>query len=462
MQISPVSARILDAVAEIGELAAELRSIAESSRTDQSVLTRCADELGDALFCVVALQWKLRSASHTVNHGKARAVQPVEPSACPPQQALEVIARMSHAMSVMSKAYLLATAYGTCELCPADETLGAAVGQLLTLISQVCFDLGAGEPDDLVEKAVEKYRSRLGLCGSMGSQDSGTRAPDLQGGLLPHDAIPCVKRTHAPSLGQDTAELKEFAIDLAFKGGEIIRRYFRSQHGLEYKADGSPVTPADREAEALLRKLIRNRYPQHGIIGEEFGAEPSTSGSPYTWIIDPLDGTKSFISGSFDFGTLIAVTNEGVPIIGLVYQPILEDLVIGDNIATAVNGRKAHFRRCDRLSAATLLTTDWMAVERFQEPRGFRELTKRVKMCRTWGNCFGYTLLCGGFADIMIDPIMSVWDSTALIPIIRGAGGVITDYKGNDPVTSTSIVAAACEIHEDVISILDWQNSQRE
>jgi len=459
-----LSARAFDVISEVGEVTVELRTMAESTPTDGNLMSKCTDEVGDTLFSLVALQLKLKSAFHGDSRGRESSIHPAEIPSAFPESSLRLVADLAQATGAMAKAYLIGSAYGTRELHTDDKMFREAVNHLLTLIIEISICLGVGNPDALLEKTIRKYRTRLALAGGMGSETVSTSQPPEPNNSFSLPSAP-VQRTKGVDTGsgrEESCELKEFAIDIAHKGGEIVRRYFRSRHGLEHKSDGSPVTLADRETEVILRNLIENRYPEHGIIGEEFGIKAPGSDSTYTWIIDPLDGTQSFISGSFDFGMLIAVAQRGKPIIGLVYQPVLGDLVIGDNMATVMNGRRVHFRACASLSDAVLLTTDWMAVERFQRSRGFLELTKRVRMCRTWGNCFGYTLLCQGFADIMIDPIMSLWDSMALIPIIRGAGGVISDYHGSDPLQSNSIVAAAPDIHEEVIQLLGYEEGLNE
>lgn len=248
-------------------------------------------------------------------------------------------------------------------------------------------------------------------------------------------------------------EFKDFSRELASASASVIRKYFRTRLTTETKADSSPVTIADKKAEEVMRKIINSHYPQHGIIGEEFGK--SNEEAEYVWVIDPIDGTKSFICGAYSFGTLIALLKNGNPIIGVYNHPILNDFLIGDNFESKINGEIALVRNCDDLSKAVLLTTDHINVQKYQKAEKFQELIKQVKLYRNWGDCYGYYLLATGYADIMIDPIMSPWDSLPLIPIIRGAGGLITDYQGNDPVKGNSIIAASPSLHPKVISVLN-------
>jgi myo-inositol-1(or 4)-monophosphatase len=248
-------------------------------------------------------------------------------------------------------------------------------------------------------------------------------------------------------------ELKLFAEELAMLSGKLIKQYWRTNVKIESKADESPVTIADKKAEELMRELIMKQYPDHGILGEEFGEH--NSAAEYKWILDPIDGTKSFICGTVTFGTLIALVKNNEPILGVINQPILNEFLIGDNNAALLNGEKVKVRKCEDLSQAILLGTDYLHIEKYQSKNGFDNLMRKVKYYRMWGDCYGYYLVATGFADIMIDPIMNPWDSLAVIPVIRGAGGRVTDYKGNDAVTGASLVATAGQIHDEVIRILN-------
>jgi len=251
----------------------------------------------------------------------------------------------------------------------------------------------------------------------------------------------------------DIKEFKLFTKHLADISGNIIRNYFRTQIKIDSKADDSPVTIADKKAEEIMREEIMKQFPEHGILGEEFGEHNSTS--EYKWILDPIDGTKSFICGTVTFGTLIALVKDGEPILGVINQPILKEFLFGDNNSTELNDRKVKVRQCENFSDAVLLTTDYLDIKKYQNGNKFDELTGKVKLYRNWGDCFGYYLLATGFADIMVDPVMNIWDTMALIPVIKGAGGIITDYQGKDPVKGNSVIAASQGIHKKVIQILN-------
>jgi myo-inositol-1(or 4)-monophosphatase len=251
----------------------------------------------------------------------------------------------------------------------------------------------------------------------------------------------------------DSKEFTPFFRLLATESSAIIKRYFRTSINVESKSDLSPVTIADKFAEEKMRELIIQEFPTHGIIGEEFGNY--NSDAEYVWVLDPIDGTKSFISGALSFGTLIALLKNGNPIISVINHPILNEYLVGDNVSTFLNGNKVKIRNCSSISEATLLTTDHLNISKYQDKIGFDNLISKVKLYRNWGDCYGYYLLATGYADIMIDPIMNIWDSMALIPIVNGAGGMITDYQGNDPLRGSSIVASNPLIHNDVIRILN-------
>jgi myo-inositol-1(or 4)-monophosphatase len=248
-------------------------------------------------------------------------------------------------------------------------------------------------------------------------------------------------------------DLISFIKYLASGSGRIIENYYRVPINVDIKEDNSPVTIADKKAEEFLRESIMKEFPAHSILGEEFGE--SNPGAEYKWVLDPIDGTKSFISGTPLFGTLIALLQNDQPVLGAINLPVLNDLLIGDNKSTALNDKTVRMRECDDISQAVLLTTDFKTYETYQSRKALDNLISKVKMVRGWGDCYGYYLLATGYADIMIDPIMSVWDTMALIPVISGAGGLISDYNGNDPAKGISIVAASPGIHTKVIEVLN-------
>lgn len=245
-----------------------------------------------------------------------------------------------------------------------------------------------------------------------------------------------------------------FFKNLAERSAEVIRPYFfDSGLAVETKADASPVTRADHETEQILRLLIGQKYPEHGIIGEEYGNKNEQA--DFVWVLDPIDGTVSFSTGVPLFGTLVALLYQGEPVLGMINQPVVNLCCIGNNESTWINDKKVRFRRIDSLEQATLLTTDIKNIERHQSLDNFNRLIDRTKTFRTWGDCYGYLLLAGGWADIMIDPVMNPWDLLPVIPIIKGAGGIISDWNGHDARQGQSAVAAGKQLHAGVIEILN-------
>ncbi len=257
---------------------------------------------------------------------------------------------------------------------------------------------------------------------------------------------------HTPAV--DLTPYRSFITDLAAQSGDFIRPYFANPDlAVEIKSDASPVTLADRGAEELLRALIHKKFPAHGIIGEEFGSE--NPDAEFVWVIDPIDGTKSFITGVPLFGTLIALLHGGQPVLGCIHQPVLRQLMIGDGRTTTLNGRAVRCRTTARLADATVLTSDLANLARYQNGPACDRLLARAKLVRTWGDCYGYLLVAGGWADAMFDPIMNPWDIAALVPVIRGAGGVITNWSGGSAYPADAIVAATPALHGEIIAALN-------
>lgn len=256
-------------------------------------------------------------------------------------------------------------------------------------------------------------------------------------------------------------EFTDFAHSLTPTIRETVDKYL-GRVRVDYKPDNSPVTLADKEIEQYIVARIEARFPGGTIIGEESGAHPASTsavGSTDTpsveWIIDPIDGTKSFIHGVPLFATLIGVMVDGEAVYGAIYNPLLDDLIVGDNRVALRNGVPTRMRPCDSLSEATLLTTDLLDIEKHQNLPNFLDLARQCRLLRTWGDAYGYCLLATGRADILVDPIMSRWDIAALIPVIRGAGGIITDYAGGEPETGDSIIASAPALHSQLIATLN-------
>lgn len=239
----------------------------------------------------------------------------------------------------------------------------------------------------------------------------------------------------------------------------IINKYI-GQVAVDYKADNSPVTLADKEIEQYIVTRIESEFPGHIVVGEESGTHFSSSENKnedpaIEWIIDPIDGTKSFIHGVPLFATLIGVMKDGKPLFGAIYNPLLNDLVVGDGKQALWNGKPTRIRACENLRKALVLTTDIPDIAKHRNLENFMKLVEKCWLLRTWGDAYGYFLLATGRADVMVDPIMSRWDLAALIPVIEGAGGVITDYYGESAAAGDSIVASAPNLHAETLEILN-------
>ncbi len=244
-----------------------------------------------------------------------------------------------------------------------------------------------------------------------------------------------------------------FANRLADASGEIIRLYFRSKFKVDQKVDGSPVTIADREVESSLRSLIHSTYPNHGIIGEEIGSE--NLNASYVWVIDPIDGTKAFISGLPLFGTLIALTYRGRAILGVIDQPITGERWIGaSGHPCRLDGMSVKARMVENLSEAVLFTTE---PEQMIGAEQFELLAQSVQITRYGADCYAFGLLASGFVDLAIERNLQVHDYMALIPVVESAGGVITDWRGrelNFDSDGTVIASGNAVIHQKAIDLL--------
>lgn len=228
---------------------------------------------------------------------------------------------------------------------------------------------------------------------------------------------------------QETQELLQAAEEVARVAGTVALASFGRGIAVERKADGSPVTAADRAAEQAAREWLGAHYPADAVLGEEGGA----SGAPGArrWIIDPIDGTKSFVAGVPLWGTLIACARGEEVLAGAIYCA-----AAGEMVAAARgegcwwNGARAHVSQTPALEEASVLTTDERFLQRPAHRDAWRSLAARARIARTWGDCYGYLLVATGRAEVMLDAAMSVWDSAALLPIIEEAGGVFTDWSG--------------------------------
>ena len=251
-----------------------------------------------------------------------------------------------------------------------------------------------------------------------------------------------------------------FAHRLADAAGAVIRPYFRQRGEVFDKSAGAafdPVTEADKNAEAAIRKLIESEFPKDGILGEEQGAKEGSSGR--TWIIDPIDGTAAFITGRPTWGTLIALAEEGRPVLGVIDQPVLGERFIGhDGQATFTSPagtENLRTRKCASLREAMVSTTHpWKYFSDTQRNQ-FEKICAASRASYFGGDCYAYGLLALGFIDIILEGNLKPWDVAALVPIIEGAGGVVSDWEGSPFTTGGNIIASGdLRVHADALKIL--------
>lgn len=223
-------------------------------------------------------------------------------------------------------------------------------------------------------------------------------------------------------------DILAFAHRLADAAGAVQRRYFRTPVAVDTKADDSPVTIADREAEAAMRELIARHFPSHGVLGEEHGSDRLDA--EFVWVLDPVDGTKAFVTGRPQFGTLIALCREGRPVLGIIDQSITGERWVGSaGAVSSMNGRPIATRACPAPAQAVLCATSPYMFGQGAEREAFERLAGQVRMPLFGGDCYAYGLLAMGFVDLVVEAGLGIYDFMALVPVIEGAGGTITDWE---------------------------------
>ena len=246
--------------------------------------------------------------------------------------------------------------------------------------------------------------------------------------------------------------LMNFAADLARQAGQITLGHFR-RVAPERKADGSFVTIADREAEAFLRAEIKKRFPDDAVLGEEAGEQPGASDR--RWIIDPIDGTYSFVHGVPLYGVLIGLEIEENPCVGVVNLPALGELVCAaSGVGCFWNNEPTHVSQTAALGDALLLATDFHTCERYGFGGAAERLQRSAQVRRTWGDCYGHVLVATGRADVMLDPVMNIWDCAALLPIIEEAGGTFTDWQGRRTIRGGNAISTNGLLFDDVMNAI--------
>jgi inositol-phosphate phosphatase/L-galactose 1-phosphate phosphatase/histidinol-phosphatase len=246
------------------------------------------------------------------------------------------------------------------------------------------------------------------------------------------------------------------ANELADAVRPIAARYFRTPVAIDDKADQSPVTIADREAETAMRAILERHVPEHGIFGEEHGAVRTDA--EYVWVLDPIDGTKAFITGLPIFGTLIALLHRGKPVMGVIDQPILKERWLGvEGQRSTFNGQPISVRTCPSLDRAYMYSTaPIMFPGAYAAPH--EALTKKVKLFRWGGDCYAYGLLASGHVDLVVEASLQLYDFAALVPVVKGAGGLMTDWRGKelDMHSDGAVLAAGdAKVQAEAMGILD-------
>ena len=256
------------------------------------------------------------------------------------------------------------------------------------------------------------------------------------------------------------AEFLDFARELAERAGASILPHFRQSPAIDNKKVGDgydPVTEADRAAEKVMRDAIRKRYPSHGILGEEFGHEP---GDGLTWVLDPIDGTRGFVMGLLHWGTLVALFDGERPLVGVIHQPFLGETFSGDGQTAQYQRndtlRTLRTRPCPRPADALAGTTTPDLFKTPEEKAAFERVRTRVRGMRYGTDCYLYAMLAMGQADLVIETDLKPYDVQALIPVVEGAGGVITDWNGGSPAMGGDVLAAGDpKLHELALGLLE-------
>jgi histidinol phosphatase-like enzyme (inositol monophosphatase family) len=255
-------------------------------------------------------------------------------------------------------------------------------------------------------------------------------------------------------------DFSRFVDELADLSGQAILPFFRSSLHADDKSRGGvfdPVTEADRAGEAAMRHLIKRAFPTHGIIGEEFGAEAADA--EYVWVLDPIDGTRAFMAGLPVWGTLIGLMRQGAPVYGLMHQPFTGERFFGDGAGSSFrhrNGERAlKTRRCGALGEAILSTTNPKLFRPERLP-GYERVERESRLVRYGCDCYAYCMVAAGHVDLVIESGLNAYDICALVPIIEGAGGVVTDWTGGSAAKGGSIIAAGDKrLHAEALAILN-------
>ena len=250
----------------------------------------------------------------------------------------------------------------------------------------------------------------------------------------------------------------ETAARLAWAAGRATLRHFQTGVAVETKPDATPVTVADREAEEIIRSGLLEAFPEDGVLGEEFGEITGSSGR--CWIIDPIDGTKSFVRGVPLYGVLLGLEDEnGEGVVGAVYLPGLDEMVhAAKGLGCWWNGRTSRVSGVEKLSEACLCYTSSRSFAQRHRDHVFNDLARKVGLLRGWGDCYGHLLVATGRAEVMLDPVLNPWDCAPLVPILQEAGGTFTDWKGVTTIRGEDGVSTNGYLFDEVMDHLSREN----
>ena len=249
---------------------------------------------------------------------------------------------------------------------------------------------------------------------------------------------------------KEVGELLEAAEEWAVEAGKLTMKYYGGRLKYEDKLDGTPVTVADRGAEKMLRELIGVRFPDHAVLGEEYGE--SNGGARVRWVLDPVDATRAFMRGVPIFGVLIGIEVAGEPVVGIANFPALGEIVVaGRGHGCRWNGQACRVSETDTVEESLILTTDVERVLKTPQGPGYRRLQQRASFARTWGDCYGHCLVATGRAEIMVDPVMASWDAGPFPTIVTEAGGKFTTMGGDFTMHGKSGVSTNGRLHAEVL-----------
>ncbi|MEN4100775.1 MAG: inositol monophosphatase family protein [Anaerolineaceae bacterium] len=260
-------------------------------------------------------------------------------------------------------------------------------------------------------------------------------------------------------MSEDLSTYLDFAIETAYLAGRLTLGYFQTGIPADTKTDGSPVTQADRKAEELMRSRIERAYPRHAIVGEEFGMQ-TADGASHRWLIDPIDGTKSFVQGVPLYSVLLGLEIEGRVEVGVIYLPGLNEMVVA---ATGHgcwwNGRRARVSQVAQVEQAVAAFTEVRNFAKHGREAAFQRMVKRARLCMGWNDAYGYVLAATGRVEVMFDPIMAVWDCGPMPAIFREAGGYFGDWQGEETISGGEGLATSLVLLPAVLELLAGEES---